>query len=347
MAATIRDVAKLAGVSVATVSRVINQISSVNPDTQKRVKKVMEQLKYEPNKVAQGLASKKTQTIALILPNISNPFFSDIVRAVEDVAHSNGFTVILCNSDGLVSKEQSYIEVLRKKYIDGIVFASNTLRLEDIEQLKKDDISLVVLDYSTTMESCSMIRAKNREGARMAVTHLLEIGCKKIAHIYGPIGDQTAKNRLDGYEEIVQSFSWYSPTLLVPGHFTINGGFEATKMLLEKHPDVDGIFAGNDLMAVGVLKALHQMGRKVPEDLAVCGFDGIYLTEITQPELSTIAQPIYEMGEKAAQILINKINGFLEEDNVYELDVALIKRESTKKPIASSFYPHFNRLKDL
>ncbi|MBY0122920.1 LacI family DNA-binding transcriptional regulator [Bacillus sp. S/N-304-OC-R1] len=331
MAVTIRDVAKLSGVSVATVSRVINQISTVNPETQKRVRKAMEQLNYEPNQVAQGLASKKTQTIALVLPNISNPFFSDIVRAVEDVAQSNGFTVILCNSDGLVSKEQSYIEVLRKKYIDGIVFASNTLRQEDFEKMKKDNISIVVLDYSSSTDSCSIVRAKNREGARMAVHHLLEIGCGKIAHIYGPLDDQTARNRLDGYEEIVHSFSWYSPTLLVPGQFTINGGIEATKMLLEKHPDVDGIFAGNDLMAVGVLKALHQMGKKVPEDVAVCGFDGIYLTEITQPELTTVAQPIYKMGEKAAKILINKINGLLEEDSIYELDVSLIKRESTIK----------------
>lgn len=329
MSATIRDVAKLAGVSVATVSRVINQNNSVNTINKEKVLKAMKQLQYEPNLLAQGLAGKKSKTIALILPNISNPFFPEIARAIEDVASMNGYTVILCNSDGLSSKENVYIDVLRKKYIDGIIFASHTLKVEEIEQLKKDGIALVVLDYSSMIAECSIIRAKNREGANMAVDHLIETGCKKIAHIYGPLDDQAARDRLIGYEEKVKAYPWYSPTLQVPGDFTIESGMKAVKMLFENHPDVDGIFAGNDLMAIGAVKALYQMNKKIPDDVLICGFDGINLTEITQPELTTVAQPIYEMGKMAAEIVIEKIQGSLIEDKIYELDVELIKRGST------------------
>lgn len=331
MAATIRDVARLAGVSVATVSRVLNKRGYVNHETEQKVRKAMKQLRFEPNQVARGLAGKQTKTIALILPDISNPFFPEIARAVEDVARLNGFTVILCNSDDLGSREKTYIEVLKKKYIDGIIFASNTLSAEEIEQMRADNIPLVILDRAPSAETCSVIRVKNLEGARMAVRHLLEVGCRKIAHIYGPQELHTAKSRLIGYEETVRSFPWYTPSLLVPGHFSIEGGMRATEMLFELHPNVDGIFAGNDLMAVGVLKALHKMGLRVPEQVAVCGFDGVTLTEITQPELTTIAQPIYQMGEMAAKILIDKINGLLVSDEIYELDVVLIKRGSTDR----------------
>ncbi|MCK9909506.1 substrate-binding domain-containing protein, partial [Microbacteriaceae bacterium K1510] len=141
----------------------------------------------------------------------------------------------------------------------------------------------------------------------LAVTHLLQAGCKKIAHIYGPQEYNTAKERLAGYEEVVQQHAWYTPSLLVPGDFRIDSGLRAVQELLAKHPDIDGIFAGNDLMAIGAIKGLHRMGIKVPEDVAVCGFDGIALTEITEPELTTIAQPIYEMGALAARVLIQKI----------------------------------------
>jgi LacI family transcriptional regulator len=329
MAATIRDVARLAGVSVATVSRVINNRGYINRETEKKVREAMQKLQYEPNQVARGLAGKRTMTIALILPDISNPFFPELARAVEDVAGRNGYTVILCNSDDLGTKEKSYIEVLRKKYIDGIIFASNTLGTEEIEQMREYNIPLVMLDRAPSTDGCSVVRAKNREGARLAVNHLLEVGCKKIAHIYGPPELHTAKNRLIGYEETVKAYPWYSPTLMVPGYFTIEGGMKATATLLKVHPDVDGIFAGNDSMAIGVLKELHRLGIDVPNKVAVCGFDGINLTKITQPELTTIAQPIYEMGKIAGDILIKKINGLMDDDCIYELDVSLIKRGST------------------
>lgn len=329
--ATIRDVAKLAGISVSTVSRYLNKTGYVNTDTELNIKNAIDKLNYVPSVVARGLAGKNTKTIALILPDITNPFFPELARAVEDVASTYGFTVILCNSDGQVGKEKNYIDVLNSKNIDGIIFASNTLGQEDVDKLTSYNIPFVCLDRAPTNKACSIVRSNNREGGKLAVRHLLESGYKKIGHIYGPQDLIPAKERLAGYEESVKGFDWFSPSLMVPGDFGINGGIQATEILMQRHPDIDAIFAGNDLMAVGVLKVLHRMGIKVPEQVAVCGFDGINMTEITQPELTTIAQPIYDMGAMVSRILIKKIEGTIEEDQIYELDVTLIPRDSTKR----------------
>lgn len=321
--------AKLAGVSVSTVSRYLNKSGYVNAETEQSIKAAIEKLNYVPNEVARGLAGKKTNTIALILPDISNLFFSDLARAVEDVAATYGYTVIFGNSDDQGTKEKRYIETLKNKYIDGIIFASSTFGREDAERLTKLGIPFVCLDRGPSEQNSSVVRSKNKEGAMMAVRHLLDVGCRKIAHIYGPQHLVTGKERLIGYEQSVQPFDWYTPTLLEPGDFRIEGGMKATERLLARHPDIDAIFAGNDLMAIGALKALHRMGIAVGKQVAVCGFDGIQTAEITVPELTTIAQPIYEMGALISRLLIKKIEGKLEEDRLYELDVKLIVRDST------------------
>ena len=328
--ATIRDVARLAGVSVATVSRVINKTDAVNPETAGQVLKAIKQLQYEPNAVARGLAGKKMGLIALILPDILNPFFPALARGVEDVAHKKGLTVILGNSDDLGLKESSYIKVLKKKYVDGFIFASNTIREEDVEALRNERIPIVLLDRGLNTSSCAVIRSNNREGAKIAVQHLIKQGCQRIAHIYGPQEVITARERLLGYEDVVGGLSGYSPSLMVLGNFDIESGRNAVEQLLARHPDLDGIFAGNDLMAVGALKALHERGIRVPEQVKVCGFDGISLTEITEPELTTVAQPVYEMGALAARILLDEIESGIPENTLFELDVTLIPRKSTQ-----------------
>jgi len=329
--ATIRDVAKLAGVSVATVSRYLNKKGYVNAETEAKVARAIEQLRYEPNAVARGLAGKQMGTIALILPDISNPFFPEIARGVEDTALAHGFSVILCNSDDQSKKERTYIEFLKKKYIDGIIFASSTLDDDGLALMEKNNIPLVALDRAPSPKACTVIRSRNFEGAVMAVQHLLAAGCRKIAHLYGPQEVITARERLAGYESVAKAFPWYSPSLMVPGFFRIDGGMRAVQDLLVKHPDVDGIFAGNDLMAIGAMKALYQQGIRVPEDVAICGFDGISLTEVTQPELTTVAQPIYEMGAMAARALLEEIQSGTGARHVLEMDVTLLERASTRR----------------
>jgi len=331
--ATIRDVAKLAGISVSTVSRYLNKSGYVNAETELNIKNAIEKLNYLPSAAARGLTGKNTKTFALILPDISNPFFPELARAVEDVASIYGYTVIFCNTDGQVGKEKKYIDALKSKNIDGIIFASNTLGQEDVDKLASYNIPYVCLDRAPTDKICSVVRSNDLEGGKMAVKHLLETGSKKIGHIYGPQDLIPAKERLIGYEESVKDFDWFSPSLMVPGNFEIEGGKRATEILMERHPDIDAIFAGNDQMAFGVLKTLHRMGIKVPEQVAVCGYDGISMTAITEPELTTVAQPIYELGAMASRILIKKIEGDMEKDQIHVLDVKLILRESTRRKV--------------
>ena len=327
---TMRDVARLAGVSVATVSRVINQKDFVNLVTVGKVLKAVEQLQYEPNAVTQGLAGKKMGIIALILPNIVNPFFSTLARGAEDVALTEGFAVIIGNSDDLGLKEHSYIKAFKKKHVDGFIIASNTIHEEDVETLRHDGIPIVLLDRGLNTAFCAVIRAKNREGAKVAVQHLIDQGCRRIAHIYGPQEFNTARERLLGYEEVVAGLEGYSPSLMVAGQFDIESGRKGVDQLLDRHPDIDGIFAGNDLMAIGALKTLRERGIRVPEQVKVCGFDGIALTGITEPELTTVAQPIYEMGGLAVRMVLKEIESGISENTVMEVDVTLIPRKSSK-----------------
>lgn len=328
---TIRDVAKEADVSVATVSRVINDTGYVNENTKLKVLKKIRELEYQPNLVARGLAGKRIGMIALILPDITNPFFGELARAVEDKARKLGLTVFLCNSDDQGDKEKSYIDILKRKYVDGIIFASNTIQQEDIKELQKCEMPIVVIDRASTIEGCNVIKSKNYLGAKMAINHLLDVGCKKIAHIYGPQEFITAKERRDGYEAMVKDFNWYEPSLMIGSDFTIEGGREAVRTLYKNHSDIDGVFAGNDLIAIGALKELHSMGISIPEEVAICGFDGIKLTEITEPELSTISQSIYDVGTLAVKIIDDELNDKTQLNKFYELDVKLIQRGSTKR----------------
>jgi LacI family transcriptional regulator len=334
--ATIRDVAKEAGVSVATVSRVINEKGYVHKDTKRKVLDAIRKLNFQPNPVARGLASKKTGTIAVILPDIMNPFFSTLARAVEDTARSMQYTVIFCNSDDQRPKEQDYIRILQKKYIDGIIFASHHLQEKDVAYMRENEIPFIVLDRAPTQKGCQVIRVNNFKGAVIATEHLLEIGCQKIAHIAGPQSLLTARERLNGYLETVKDLPWFQSDFIVESDFSLEGGKQAALRLITNHPDVDGIFVGNDLMAIGVLKTLFRLGYRVPEDIAVCGFDGIELTEMTEPELTTIVQPIYELGKMAVVQLLDQIKGKKTIHSYIELDVHLVQRASTRRSVSSN-----------
>ncbi|WP_027407986.1 LacI family DNA-binding transcriptional regulator [Anoxybacteroides tepidamans] len=324
--ATIRDVAKLAGVSVATVSRVLNQNGYVNEDTEKRVRKAIEQLNYKPNEVARTLFKKTSKTIGLIVPDISNPFFPELVRAVEDVMNIYDYTVILCNSDEKNEKEKQYIEVLKQKYVDGIILTTTELAMEEVLEL---DVPVVILDRPS-MPAFPSVVADNYGGARLATRHLYDIGCRKIAHIQGPPHVVNAMQRFSGYRDEMQSLGLWDENLIIQGNYQLKQAKEATLQALKEY-QVDGIFAGNDAMAVGALKAVQQLGLRVPEDVAIIGYDGIPLTEMTTPELSTISQPIYEMGAIAARILVKQIEGKPLEQIHYMLPVELIERQSTRR----------------
>jgi LacI family transcriptional regulator len=330
--ATIRDVARLAGVSVATVSRVINQNGYVNKETETKVKNSMELLNYRPNSLARALANKKSESIALIVPDITNPFFPELAKAIEDTARNYGYSVILTNSDLNQKKNINYLEVLINRYIDGIICTSNELSEGDINQLQKLGIPIVTLDRAVNSKAVSSIQVDNYGGGVMAVKHLLSIGCRKIAHISGPFHLNTSLERYRGYVDTLEKMDMFHPSLVVEGDFTIDSGIKSAYTLLEKSPDIDGIFASNDLMAVGVLKSLIRQGKKVPDDIALIGFDGITLCTAIEPEISTIAQPIYTIGQLAVQKLINLIKKQqTNEEPTKKLEVKLLERATTLK----------------
>jgi LacI family transcriptional regulator len=324
---TIKEVANEAEVSVATVSRVLNSNGYVNEETRKKVLEAIKKLDYKPNAVARSLFKKQSKTIALIVPNITNPFFPEVARAIEDVMSSKDYTLILCNSDDQEEKEKKYFEMMKQKYVDGVIIVTSTLTPKYIE---KNGIPIVAVDRFIDQD-IPYVSVNNVEGARQAVRYLKATGCQKIAHIRGPKNLRNAEERFQGYLMEVQNKRWFKEDLVIDGNFDIKKTTEVTRKLLEQHPDIDGIFAGNDYMAIGVIKAAIKLGRKVPEDLSVIGFDGINLSKLTNPEITTIAQPIYQIGYTAAEMLLDLIEGRPIDKVHHQLDVSLSEGQSTKR----------------
>ncbi|WP_409273203.1 LacI family DNA-binding transcriptional regulator [Neobacillus sp. SCS-31] len=323
--ASIKEVAKHAGVSVATVSRVLNDKGYVSEDARKRVQKAIDDLDYRPNAVARSLFKKTSKTIGLLVPDIVNPFFPELARAVEDTLSRLGYTVILCNTDESKEKEQSYLEMMMQKYIDGMIVVSNTL---SAAQVTKYNIPLVSIDREISKELPSIL-VENKKGASMAVSFLKNKGRKRIAHLRGPMYIPNAVERCAGYLEEVGHEPWFEESYIAEGNYDMKTSIESTLRLLMMNPEIDAIFAGNDLSAIGAIKAIHKLGKKVPEDIAVVGFDGIMLSESTTPELTTVAQPIYELGELAAATLVKIIEQQPDMEHFYTLPVQLIERQST------------------
>ncbi|MEH6854233.1 LacI family DNA-binding transcriptional regulator [Priestia megaterium] len=329
--ATIRDVATKAGVSAATVSRIINNKGQATPETIARVHAIIKELGYKPNVVARSLTSRKSNTIALLVPTISNPFFPELARGVEDVANSHGLNIFLCNTDDEREKVSNYLVSLRERYVDGVIINSLNLTNEDLEELHSNGIPTITLDRTFSNHEFSSISVKHRIGAQLATKHLIDIGCKRIGLIRGPEDDFTAVQRMWGYRDYVKEFDWFDQSWIALGDFSVKSGYLCMKELFQRHPDIDGVFASNDLMAIGLLKAAHEWGRKVPDELAIIGFDGIDMSQYTNPPISTIKQPSYEMGKMAMEELLRLIRKPESDSNKIELDVELILRESSMR----------------
>ncbi|WP_431802514.1 LacI family DNA-binding transcriptional regulator [Halobacillus andaensis] len=322
---TIRDVAKLAEVSVATVSRVLNSNGYVRSDTKERVAKAISELNYRPNDVARSLFKGRSKMIALFVPDIMNPFFPELARAVEDMTKQQGFTFVLCNTDDDLSKEMAYLDALTQKSVDGIIIVSSTMTADYIESF---DIPVVALDRIIHSD-ISSVTVNNREGAKEAVQYLKDSGCQRIAHVAGPEHVSNAKQRLRGYLDVVQKEKWFTSAYVEQGAYHFEGAKKATEKLLTGQPEIDGLFVANDLMAVGAIKAAEGLGISVPKQLSIISFDGIKLGETTSPALTTMAQPIYQIGSRAAELLIEQVENSERKTFVEEFAVQLIERDST------------------
>jgi LacI family transcriptional regulator len=326
---TIRDVADKAGVSVATVSRVMNDKGHVSRSTASRVYAVIEELGYKPNSIARSLSNGKSNTIALLVPNISNPFFPELTRAVEDVAQSEGFKVYLCNTDDDKLKISQHLESLRDRYVDGVIIDSLNLTIGDLNALSSNGIAVVTMDRTFSDHPYSSISVNHRRGGQLAARHLTDVGCQRIAHIKGPDSQQTAYQRMWGYRDVVKHREWFDQSWIATSDFSVRGGYVAMKELLQRHPEIDGVFAANDSMAIGALKAAYEWGMSVPDRLAIVGYDGIEMSQYVVPSITTIKQPIYDMGKLATYELLKLVKHMDIPKRKLELDVELIQREST------------------
>lgn len=321
---TIRDVAKKAGVSVATVSRFLNGNGYVSQEAAAAVKSAVKELDYELNTVARSLTTKKSNLIGLILPDITNPFFPELARAVEDVALTYGYTVVLCNSDEDPKKEKNYIETLKKKYIAGFIVTSNQLDAPHYANLK---LPVVALDRVIN-ETIPTVVSNNKQGGFLGAQALVDRGSKNLLFLRGPEEFGSANDRYIGFVEAMEQGGINYQTAFCPFHFADSE--KIVEEILRNNKEIDGIFASSDVTAAGALKAAHNLDLAVPKDLQIIGFDGISMGEMLTPALTTVAQDIYKMGAIAARILIKQIEGKPIENFMNEIPVNLVIRGTTK-----------------
>lgn len=305
-----KDIAEKVGVSKTTVSMVINKKDdNISEETKMKIRRIIEETGYIPNNAARGLNTNKSGSIGIIIPDISNPFFSELSRAIEDVANKLGYNVILCNSDNNADKEKKYVELLISKLIDGIILIPGQESEASAKLLKLNSIPFVFVDrYIKGFEDCPGIYFDNKQGIKCGIEYLYGKGKRNIVFVSGPRKINVNKERLDGYKNIMTEYGIYNKSLIFESTFSLEGGIEITNQILDKCKSVDAIFYSNDIMAIGGMKALKRREYKIPEDIVIIGFDGITLSRMIEPELTTIQQPIYSMGQQACKLIIDIIN---------------------------------------
>jgi LacI family transcriptional regulator len=300
---TIHDVARRANVSAATVSRVLNNHSTVDPELVRRVQAAVTALAYQRNALARNLRRSRTSLWAVIISDVGNPFFTSMVRGVEDAARQAGFSVVLCNSDEDPEKEASYITAAVAERMAGVIISPASERTTDVGLLLGGGTPVVAIDRRLRGTPVDTVLVNNRQGAEDATSHLLDAGYRRIACITGPRGVTTARQRLTGYQRALRLHGYDTDARLVRhADFRERGGHDAMASLLaDERPDA--VFVANNLMTVGALECLVEHRVRVPHDIGVVGFDEIPWADLVRPSLSTVAQPTYEMGQLAGQLL--------------------------------------------
>jgi LacI family transcriptional regulator len=305
------NAAQEAGVSQQTISRAINDKGEISIETKERILEIARKMGYRPSNIARSLVRKQTTTIGVIVPDITNPFFSEIVRGVEDLARANSYNVFLCNTDEVPERELSSLESMLEKEVDGVILCSS--RLEESELVSKlEEFSYGILvnrDLGITLKNVCTISFDDNRGACEAVSYLVEHGHKKIAFLAGPQRSRSGQKRLAGYQSCLQDSSLQVDSKLVlfceP---SIGGGVEACQRLLNSHPEVTAILCYNDLVAIGAIQACLERGLALPTDLSIIGFDDIPMASLIRPPLTTLRLPKREVGAAAMQMLIEMMD---------------------------------------
>lgn len=331
MATSIKDVAKEAGVSIATVSRVLNDIDVVNEDTKKKVLDAIKKLGYRPNIVARSLKTQRTKTIGILIPDISNQFYPEIVRGAEDVSNIYDYNVILCNSDLDIEKEKEYLRVLKEKMVDGVLYMSSSLQDEILDLINELDLQTVLIETRDKEGLLPSVTIDNIKGSYDSTNHLIKKGLKEIAFIGTKKDNMNAwGERYIGYEKALEEAGInIDPELVYLNSIKVKTGYEAIQHFLKSKKKFSGVVCASDDIAMGAINALRDNGLEVPKDVSVIGFNDNYAASIFYPKITTISQPTYDMGSVAMRMLIKLLNKKEIDKPNYVLEHQLVEREST------------------
>ncbi|MES2240363.1 MAG: LacI family DNA-binding transcriptional regulator [Bacteroidota bacterium] len=336
---TLKEIANKLGISITTVSKALKNYPDVSKKTKKAVIELAHNLHYTPNSFAVNLRTKESKTIGLIIPEVVHHFFSNVINAIIDEAEKNGYLVIILQSNESIELERKQVELLINKRVDGILISLSNESNNDkhIQEIINRNIPFVMFDKISKLSKCSKVIIDDQKAAFDAVQHLIDNGCRKIAHIRGPLNPQNSIDRFIGYKKALEknNITFDSKLVYSCEHVTFQEGYDFAKQIIDEHSDIDGIFTITDLVAVGVLSYLNDHGIKIPEKVAVIGFSNWFMSQVVTPKLSTVDQPSHEMGLKAFNLLLEEIN-YHKEDKKIEpktivLETSIIARESSNK----------------
>jgi len=333
---TMRDVANTAGVSLQTVSAVINKKPDISQETRERVARVVDELGYRRRSIARSLRTGKTNTIALVVSDIANPSFATMASAAEDYARGLGYNLEVYNTHDDVEREVSYVHRGIERWVDGMVFVTAEDQMTSLDELRSAEIPTVAIDRIPKEYRGPSVVLDNKKAGRIAGEHLLELGHSCICHISGPLRLRLARERLEGMQEAVQAKEGVaSPCAYREGDWGCDSGYRAMRLLLRHDPRPTAVFCANDRMALGALKAIHEAGLDVPGDVSVVGLDDIEVAAFAYPPLTTVRQSFAEMGRLGVQLLIQLVEGeeIVEMHTVIEPRLNI--RESTASPRSS------------
>ncbi|PKM51988.1 MAG: LacI family transcriptional regulator [Firmicutes bacterium HGW-Firmicutes-7] len=330
---TITDIAKMGNVSVATVSRVINnKAKGVSDENRVRILGIIDKYNFQPSAVARGLVTKKSNIIGLIIPDISNPYYTRLAKAVEDEVNEKGYNVILC--DGSSSEKViNYLDFLNKHYVSGIVYTNiHCICNSILDKLTKSSLPVVFLDLKSNISNSRSVYIDNKKAMYDLMCYLISVGHKDIALMTGPIDSYSTSERYKGYIQALEEYQIpLDEALIIEGDFSIEKGYETMGKLLDRKKSISVVACCNDLMAIGAINMLEDSGIKVPDEISIVGFDNIEMSRIIRPKLTTVAQPNYEMGREAARMVIDIIEGNSNMENGDKVfEAKLLIRDSVK-----------------
>jgi LacI family transcriptional regulator len=326
-------VAREAGVSTQTVSRVLNDRPDVSPETRERIKDIIRKLGYQPNAMARSLASDRTRTLGLITEDFSDYFFTQVIAGAEEEARRHGYLFMLGSTERNLQDDPEYIRLLRERHVDGFLFSrpsteSGSIHIAD---LIRSGIPVVNAACYFPEEICTVVDIDNVTGGRLAAQHIKEGGHERVATIHGPAGWKSVSDRAKGFMHQLNTYGLsLKPQLVVEGDWSYESGYRTMQQLLSRGESFTALFVHNDQMAIGAMRALRQIGRRVPNDVSVIGYDDIPAAEFAVPPLTTVRQPMRELGAVATRLLIKAIEEGEQNDEEVFLQPELIIRESTQ-----------------